>query len=215
MSTATALATLPPGLVWQARQLAQQQGPVLPTGHAALDAELPGGGWPGAGIIELLHDHPGIGELSLLLPVLCQGASRRWQAWICPPWQPYAPALQAAGIDLDAVLLITPDNPAAALWACRQTLASGNCSAVLAWLPRIDNTGLRRLQLAAEDGATPLFLFRSRNSARQPSPAPLRLALSGANGQLRIDIVKRRGPLSHRPVLLPYASLMHGSSCAG
>lgn len=215
MSAATALATLPPGLVWQARQMAHQHGPVLPTGHAALDAELPGGGWPSAGIIELLHDHPGVGELSLLLPLLRQASVRRWQTWVCPPWQPYAPALQAAGIDLDAVLLITPDNPAAALWACRQALASGNCSVVLAWLPRIDNAGLRRLQLAAEDGTTPLFLFRARNSTRQPSPAPLRLALSGAGGQLRIDIVKRRGPLSHRPVLLPYSSLMQRTPCAG
>ena len=34
------------------------------------DAELPGGGWPAGALIELLADRPGIGELSLPLPLL-------------------------------------------------------------------------------------------------------------------------------------------------
>ena len=42
---AQGLECLPAGLVWQATQLAQAPGNTLPTGFAALDAALPGGGW--------------------------------------------------------------------------------------------------------------------------------------------------------------------------
>lgn len=199
----SALATLTSGLVWHGRQLAGHAGPVLPSGYPPLDAELPGGGWPGAAITELLFDAEGIGELSLLLPLMRKNAVERWQIWINPPRLPYAPALQTAGIDLDRLLLISPPAVTDALWATRQALGSGSCTMVLAWLPHIDNAGLRRLQLAAETGATPLFLFRKLASARQPSPAPLRLALAAHGGELRIDILKRRGPLAHAPVFLP------------
>ena len=42
----------------------------LASGYPALDAELPGGGWPRGALIDLMHERPGIGELALLLPVL-------------------------------------------------------------------------------------------------------------------------------------------------
>jgi hypothetical protein len=42
----------------------------LPTGYAALDRCLPGAGWPRQGLIEILSDQRGIGELRLLLPAL-------------------------------------------------------------------------------------------------------------------------------------------------
>jgi protein ImuA len=43
---------------------------VLASGHAALDAQLPGGGWPVGALTELLLPHPGVGELRLLAPAL-------------------------------------------------------------------------------------------------------------------------------------------------
>lgn len=196
----SALATLPAGSVWKASQLAQGSGPVLPSGFAALDAELPGGGWPAGALIELLVDRPGVGELSLLLPVLCNIPPERWLAWIAPPFLPYAPALAAAGIPISRLLLIRPKEKEV-LWATRQAVSSGACTAVLAWPHRIDTAGLRRLQLAAEEAATPLFLFRPRAAALQSSPAPLRLILEGADAALRVSILKRRGP--------PAASALH------
>ena len=70
----------------------------LSTGFAALDAELPEGGWPTGALIEIMPAAAGIGELSLLLPCLARlSAGRRWLAWIDPPYIPYAPALASAG----------------------------------------------------------------------------------------------------------------------
>jgi hypothetical protein len=52
---------------------------VVASGFAALDAEL-SGGWPVARLTELLCDHVGVGELSLLLPVLTSSSQQLRQS---------------------------------------------------------------------------------------------------------------------------------------
>lgn len=197
------LAALPPGLVWQADRLARPADAGMPTGFAALDVQLPGGGWPRGALIELFAASSGIGELGLLLPLLRTVAPERWAAWIAPPYLPYAPALAAAGVPLDRLLWLAPADHSETLWTIRQAVASGGCGIVLAWLARADTAALRRLQLAAEESATPLFLFRPAGAAMQPSPAVLRLRLSATDEALRIDILKRRGPVLAVPISLP------------
>ncbi|MCK0510032.1 translesion DNA synthesis-associated protein ImuA [Aromatoleum buckelii] len=206
------LAGLPPGLLWPADRLARPAEAGVPTGFAALDAQLPGGGWPRGALIELLIDAFGIGELALLLPALRAAAPERWIAWIAPPHLPYAPALAAAGVRLDRLLLLTSSDPATTLWTIRQAVASGGCSVVVAWLPNAQSAALRRLQLAAEASATSLFVFRPGGAAQQASPASLRLRLQPAPDALVLEIVKRRGPplawplrliLPERPAAFP------------
>ena len=46
------------------------------TGFDVLDRHLPGGGWPATGLTEILTEHYGIGELSLLMPALARLAAR-------------------------------------------------------------------------------------------------------------------------------------------
>lgn len=196
------LERLPAGLVWQGARLADARGATLHTGFAELDAELPGGGWPAGALIELLAEHPGVGEISLLLPLMQRTPPERWIAWIAPPLLPYAPALAAAGVPLERLLLIQPATADEVLWATRQAAAGGSCALVLAWPARLDTAALRRLQLAAEESATPLFLFRAQSAARHASPAALRLQLSPSANGLRIDLLKRRGPPAAHPVHL-------------
>ncbi len=50
--------------------LAQVASASVPTGFPALDAELPGGGWPTGCLTECLPAHEGIGELRILGPAL-------------------------------------------------------------------------------------------------------------------------------------------------
>ncbi|MDQ1242703.1 MAG: hypothetical protein QG586_2062 [Pseudomonadota bacterium] len=183
-----------PGL-WRARE---QGGaalrPGLPTGFASLDRCLPGAGWPLQGLVEILTDRNGIGELSLLMPVLarlCGGEHEDgWLAWISPPHQPYAPALAACGIDLRRVLVIRGQ---AAEWAMEQALRSGACSAVLGWAVCRDRQSLRRLQLAAEQSRCLAVLFRRLRDGSEPSPAVLRIALDGDRDGLEVRILKSRG----------------------
>jgi protein ImuA len=166
------------------------------TGHAALDAELPGGGWPAAGLTELLLAAPGGGELRLLAPSL----SERSLLWIAPPFMPYAPALAALGLALDRLVVVTPNSAADAAWAAEQALRSGALGAVLWWeapSARVSTlpATLRRLHLAAMEGRTPLFALRPAAVRAQSSPAPLRLAIEPlGDAKLAVDVFKRRGP---------------------
>jgi len=194
--------------VWRARdQYTSSQPRGLPTGFSALDSCLPGGGWPRQGLIELLADSPGIGELSLLMPALvalCDETHEGgWLAWVSPPYQPYAPALAACGIDIARVLVVR-SGPAA--WVMEQALRSGSCSAVLGWANAIDTSSLRRLQLAAEQAGCLAVLFRRSQESHLPSPAVLRLMLSARPAGLEVRILKSRGA---RPtgMTLPYGSL--------
>jgi hypothetical protein len=170
--------------VWRGGETARVVVPSIPTGFAALDALLPGGGWPRGALTEILPECEGIGELSLLAPALAW-LSRQdlWIAFVAPPHLPYAPALATAGIDLARVVMIRPEKSSDILWAMEQALRSGSCSAVLAWLPFLNERGARRLQLAAEAGGGWGVYFSPATPATALSPAALRLALSPAAGK--------------------------------
>lgn len=56
--------------LWRASQLGGGRQRTTPSGFDALDAQLPGGGWPHGVLTELLLPQPGIGELRLLAPAL-------------------------------------------------------------------------------------------------------------------------------------------------
>jgi hypothetical protein len=170
----------------------------IPTGFAELDAVLPGGGWPVGALTEIFTQQTGIGELRLLLPALVHLSHKdRRQAWIAPPSIPYAPALVTAGVNLDRVFFVRPNQDKDALWAVEQTLRSGVCSAVLSWVSVNGFAHLRRLALAAKEGNCWGILFRALPAAETPSPAALRIRLCAVDGVLKIHIFKAIGAL-HR-----------------
>jgi hypothetical protein len=185
----------------RARLQQMQRGPLgsggssaLRSGHEALDALLPGGGWPLGALTELLSDQCGIGELELLLPalqILARGG--RCLVWIDPPYVPYAPALVQRGLPLERVLWIRTERPQAALWAAEQALGCPAIGAVLNWSEHIVDRSLRRLQLAAECGQTLGILHRSATALHTPSPAALRLQLQPLTEGLEVQIKKSRG----------------------
>lgn len=175
--------------------------PAQPTGHAQLDAVLPGGGWPEAALSELLLAHPGSGELQLLWPTLARlTRARERVVLVAPPFIPFAPAWLQAGVDLRWLVLVQASEKEA-LWAAEQCLRSGSCAAVLCWPQRINYRGLRRLQLAAATGESLGFACRSLREADNPSPAALRLALDAWPRQVRV--LKSRGAMpAARPLAL-------------
>lgn len=168
------------------------------SGFAALDEHLPGGGWPRAGLAELMMPTAGVGELRVLVPLIrtLSRQQARWIAWIAPPFVPYAPALTAHGVDVSRILLIHPRNHQEALWALERATRSGTCSMTLAWLDEreLKPKDTRRLQLAARQGNTLTCLFRPDTALAAHSMAELRLSLaSPAPGTVTVDIHKRRG----------------------
>ena len=69
VARASRLAELHPSL-WRASQIGGAVQRSTASGFAALDAQLPGGGWPHGTLTELLLAQAGVGELRLLAPAL-------------------------------------------------------------------------------------------------------------------------------------------------
>lgn len=204
--------------LWRAHRLGGGGAGALASGFPALDAQLPGGGWPRRALTELLLAHPGVGELRLLAPSLAATLNAgRLVMLFDPPATLSAWALAQLGLDAGQMLIIDgrgrlPDPagihaPQAgdSLWALEQALRSGHVGALLAWLPQpLRAERLRRLQLAAQSHDGPAFVLREIAAARQPSAAPLRLALQpAAPDRLALRLLKRRGPPLAAPLELP------------
>jgi protein ImuA len=200
--------------VWRGDRLAQAPLPTVASGFAALDAELPGGGWPRGALTELLVDGAGIGELSLLTFALAGiRESGGWSLLVAPPHPLHAPAWTTAGVALSRLAVVSPATPRDALWAMEQALVSGAPRAVVGWAPYADARALRRLQVAAVTGGALAFLFRPTRMATEASAAPLRLQLAGDGNQLAVRIRKRRGPPIHAPLSLAIARPARLRSC--
>ena len=183
--------------VWRGGELEHARLPSVPTGHARLDAELPGGGWPVGTLTEVLHDAVGVGEVTVLAGALARAAeNERLLAWIHAPHLPYAPALEEAGIPLSRCVVVRPADREDALWAAEQALKSGACGAVMLWMERFagEYAWLRRLQMAAHAGRAMAVLFRSTAAERHASPAHLRVVVCRNVSTLEVRIAKRRGP---------------------
>jgi len=214
--------------LWRAHQLARPSATVLPSGHADLDAQLPGGGWPVRLLTELLLPHAGVGELRLLAPALAAlQRQQRSVMWFDPPAAPCAWALAGLGLDARQFVVVRSRGgargrarerlPAAdVLWALEQALGSGHLGAVLAWLPaRLPADALRRLQLAAQAHDGPAFLLRDAQQRTRPSAAPLRLLLASAGADLlRVTLLKRRGPPPAQPLTLALAPVLSPAALA-
>jgi len=198
-------------------------GAVVASGHAPLDAQLPAGGWPVGGLVEVLQaqSRPKNGqhnsrhdEWRLLLPALAR--TRGAVLLVGAPFQPFGPGLAAQGLDPQRLLCITAQTTAQRLWASEQALRCADVTAVLAWFPQLGSgqvraDPLRRLQMAASNHAKLLFVMRPQAAREESSPAVLRLLVSSPAGlnpaadpdALELHILKRRGPPLAQPLILP------------
>jgi len=183
--------------LWRGKDHEQQHndGNSVATGIAVLDQQLHWRGWPLHSSTELLCDDWGIGELSLLAPVLRHISQQQGKiAWLNPPYIPYAPALVALGINPSQCLWLRADSDAQ-WWAAEQCLGSSAFDLVLTWFSRQQSavTAYRRLQAAATAGQCMHFHFRPLAARQQASPARLRLNLHSLEAQLEVEVVKQPG----------------------
>ena len=198
-----AVSSLPPSAslqVWQGSEIAQATEKILPSGFELLDAQLPGGGWPVGSLVEVLQSQPSQHVWQLILPALVQQQGPL--VLVDAPYEPFGPSLQAAGLTLDRILRIQAGKSCAKLWATEQALRCADVAAVLAWLPQANATELRRLHMAAQQHGKLLFVFRPGQTRNAATPARLQLQLEDGL-ELRVRILKRRGPPLLESVVLP------------
>ncbi|MCC2673097.1 MAG: hypothetical protein K0R58_44 [Ramlibacter sp.] len=203
----TAPSLSPPDLqlphVWRGRELAQAQEKTLSTGHALLDAQLPGRGWPVGNLIEILQQQAEQHVWQLVGQGMCASMKegRGPAVLVNAPYQPFGPSLRAQGIQPEQLLCVRADKVSSTLWSTEQALRCADVTAVLAWLPQARSEDLRRLQLCAQAGEKLLFVFRPENCRQQSTPARLRLLVQGVE-RMEVQILKRRGPPLLQPLVL-------------
>jgi len=190
--------------VWRAPELARAAEKVRATGHAGLDAQLPGGGWPCGSLVEVLQASPGRHVWQLLLPTLAQATHEEGGPVVLvdAPHVPFGPALAAQGLAPERLLNVRTKNSQTALWAGEQALRCADVVALLAWLPRCRTTDLHRLHLAAAQQGKLLFVFRGLGARSESSPARVRIEIEESE-ELRVHLLKRRGPPLAVPIELP------------
>lgn len=188
--------------LWRASQLGLAGHRTIRSGFDALDAELPGRGWPTGSLTEFMQPQAGCGELRLLRPAL-KSVSQRPVLMLQPPHRLQTAAFTWWGLDTTNLCVLNPVSTADALWAAEQILRAGTAGALLIWQSQVRTDALRRLHLAAQRAETLVFMFRPMAAAASTSPAPLRLSLEPAPGGINAAFVKRRGPHLDAPVFVP------------
>lgn len=195
--------------VWRADALAHTasaDGAALSSGHSALDAQLPGGGWPVGALCEILQPAHHQNEWRLLLPAL--RTLSQTIVLVGSPYAPFGPGLAGQGLDVHHLLWVQADALPQRLWVAEQALRCTGVAAVLAWLPQVRSHALRtehlrRLHLAAQAQSKLLWVLREATAQAESSPAVLRLLVAQTpDDALAVEVLKRRGPLLANPLHL-------------
>lgn len=104
-------------------------------------------------------------SLTMLLPLLAAlSKDDRWFAWVSPPKPLPRKLLQQAGIALDKVMLLYPDEQHSALNIATKALSAGTCHAVISWGESLSELEFAHLQRSAQKGASHGILIRKRPS---------------------------------------------------
>jgi len=104
-------------------------------------------------------------SLTMLLPLLAAlSKDDRWFAWVSPPKPLPRKLLQQAGIALDKVMLLYPDEQHSALNIATKALSAGTCHAVISWGDSLSEHEFAHLQRSAQKGSSHGILIRKRPS---------------------------------------------------
>ena len=152
----------------------------LPFGIAEIDQTLPWGGLPLSGLHEVIAAAPGAG-IGFLAALLGRAAGAAAPVLWCRRERGlYGPGLAPLGLGPDRLVVIRANRANDLLWAMEEGLRSGAPSAVVGEIGEVPPVALRRLQLAAESGATAAVLLRPDRLRAPSSPAVTRWRVTPA-----------------------------------
>lgn len=195
--------------VWPADAVATRSSNVVSSGFAALDAVLPGGGWPVGDVIELLTPQFGVVDWSVLSPAAKAFSTDHAPrvVMIGPPNEPYLPGLRRMDLPVDRVHWVVANKPAERAWVAEQLVKCSSPMLLMVWMSHARADQIRRLQVCAQSSSSLIFVFRPELAARESSASPLRLVLRPkAVDQIEVSIHKRRGAPVPEPLVLQSVS---------
>jgi recombination protein RecA len=192
------LASIMPPSLARTFGVGRVQAPVLATGIESLDAAL-GGGFPQGAISEIISKPGHGGDWLALRAMLAAGTTC---AVLDHDGSFHPPGAAALGLDLSRLLVVRESRRKEALWALERLAREPGLAVVLASLPELTDTMLRRLQLAAESSGQVLLLMQPE--AARASWGALRLKVRGEPGdgrrRLLVEVLRARGGRMPRPV---------------
>lgn len=176
---------------------AATSGRFLPLGIEAIDAALAGGGLKAGALHEVgAEDYRDMGAATGFLAALAARFTENGSGlvlWCQSAQSPfdigalYGPGLAAFGLDPARLVLALPGSATDCLWAMEEALRSGAFAAVIGEVDgraaALDLTATRRLQLAAEEKGTPVFLFTGHDGGAA-SVAVTRWRISARPGEI-------------------------------
>ncbi|MEH6577885.1 MAG: SulA-like leucine-rich domain-containing protein [Amphritea sp.] len=116
-------------------------------------------------ITEIVLQNDDFEQMTMLLPLLAQlSKDDRWFAWIAPPATLPKTLLEAAGVDLNKIMLLQPDQTHSTYDLALQALKAGTCHAVITWPGLLSNQELCGLESAASSGESHGIIIRSRDN---------------------------------------------------
>ena len=153
---------------------------------AVIDECLPWGGLAPAALHEIVPATPGVMTAALGFAAACLGlAARRAPILWCRSSENrcenlYAPGLEKFGLCPDNLIIVNAAGERELLWGMEEALHNGALAAVLGEVQTLTTVSSRRLQLAAERGATTAFLLRNRFDANIITSAMTRWRINAA-----------------------------------
>lgn len=154
---------------------------VVPLGIDDIDAALPWGGLPRAGLHEIAAADTSAAAAGFCALVLARLAEETGVvAWCRRQRGLHGPGLTAFGIDATRLIVVRARNDTDVFWAMEEGLRNAAVAAMVGEIHKATPTALRRLQLAAEDGGVTALLLRPPRAATPATPAITRWRVGAA-----------------------------------
>jgi len=112
---------------------------------------------------EIVVQDENFSNIPMLMPLLAQlSQDDRWFVWIAPPVLLPKNLLIEAGIDLNKVILLNPDNKHSTFELAKQALSTGTSHAVISWPGYLNDQEFNDLENAAKKGQSHGIIIRRR-----------------------------------------------------
>jgi len=114
-------------------------------------------------VTEIVVQNNNFSNIPMLMPLLAQlSQDDRWFVWIAPPVLLPKQLLADAGIDLNKVILLNPDNKHSTFALAKQALSTGTSHSVISWPGYLSEEELNELESAAKQGQSHGIVIRRR-----------------------------------------------------
>jgi protein ImuA len=182
-----------------------RQARVCPTGWAAIDAALPGGGLLEGALHEIHSPDPAdgaaMGFAARLIGRFQARAPGQAVLWSSCRADLFAPGLHAKGVDPARLIIARCRDSDELLSTFEEGLKSKALSAVFGEIGELDFALSRRLQLAAAETGTTLVLLRPARFGGEPSAAVTRWRAVSTPGGWALTLFRcRNGRPGHWPM---------------